>query len=83
MLEAAGTCCVVHANDCNNCWWSSEEAMHSGTVILAMHVHRRFPEANIVVLPCKWTQYVGPNNVACCWSTMLLPFAMNVYLVIL
>ena len=23
--------------------------------------------ANIVVVPCKRTQRVGPNNVACCW----------------
>ena len=27
--------------------------------------------ANIVVVPCKWPQHVGPNNVACCWPTML------------
>ena len=31
--------------------------------------------ANIVVVPCKGTQHVGPNNVACCWPTMLSPFA--------
>ena len=31
--------------------------------------------ANIVVVPCKRTQHVGPNNVACYWSTMLRPFA--------
>ena len=31
--------------------------------------------ANIVVAPCKRTQHVGPNNVACCWPTMLRPFA--------
>ena len=24
---------------------------------------------------CKRTQHVGPNNVACCWPTMLRPFA--------
>ena len=30
--------------------------------------------ANIVVVPCKRTQDVGPNNVAC-WPTMLRPFA--------
>ena len=30
--------------------------------------------ANIVVVPCKRTQHVGPNNVACCWPTMLHPF---------
>ena len=23
---------------------------------------------NIVVVPCKWTQPVGPNNVACWWE---------------
>ena len=31
--------------------------------------------ANIVVVPCKRAQHVGPNNVACCWPTMLRPFA--------
>ena len=31
--------------------------------------------ANVVVVPCKGTQHVGPNNVACCWPTMLRPFA--------
>ena len=30
---------------------------------------------NIVVAPCKRTQHVGPNNIACCWPTMLRPFA--------
>ena len=30
--------------------------------------------ANIVV-PCKRTQHVGLYNVACCWPTMLPPFA--------
>ena len=25
--------------------------------------------ANIVVVPCKRTQHVGPSNVACCWPT--------------
>ena len=24
---------------------------------------------------CKRTQHVGPNNVGCCWPTMLRPFA--------
>ena len=33
--------------------------------------------ANIVVVPCIRTQHVRPNyvNVACCWQTMLPPFA--------
>ena len=31
--------------------------------------------ANIVVVPCKRMQHVRPNNVACCWPTMLRPFA--------
>ena len=31
--------------------------------------------ANIVVVPCKRTQRVGPNNAACCRPTMLRPFA--------
>ena len=33
MLEAIGTCCVVHANErnnCQHCWRSSKEATHSG-----------------------------------------------------
>ena len=30
--------------------------------------------ANIVVVPCKQMQHVGPNNVVCCWPTMLRPF---------
>ena len=30
--------------------------------------------ANIVVVPRKRTQHVGPNNVACCWPTMLRSF---------
>ena len=37
MLGVVGTCCVVHANErnnCRNCWRLSKEAMHSGTVIL-------------------------------------------------
>ena len=37
MLGVVGTCCVVHANERNNCqpcWRFSKEAMHSGTVIL-------------------------------------------------
>ena len=29
----------------------------------------------VVVVPCKRTQHVGPNNDACCWPTMLRPFA--------
>ena len=32
--------------------------------------------ANIVVVPCKRTRHVGPNSVACCWPTMLRPFAL-------
>ena len=31
--------------------------------------------SNIVMVPCKRTQHVEPNNVACCWPTMLRPFA--------
>ena len=31
--------------------------------------------ANIVVVSCKRTQHVGPSNVACCWPTILRPFA--------
>ena len=33
--------------------------------------------ANIVVVPCKRTQHVGPNNVACCWPTMLRLFVLS------
>ena len=53
LLALICTCCVVHAHERNNCqhlWRSSKEAMHSGTIILAMHVHRHFHEANIVVV---------------------------------
>ena len=31
--------------------------------------------ANIVVVPCKRTQHIRPNNVVCCWPIMLRPFA--------
>ena len=31
--------------------------------------------ADIVEVPCKRTQHVGPNNVGCCWPRMLRPFA--------
>ena len=30
---------------------------------------------NIVVVPCKRMQHVGPNNAVCCWPTMPRPFA--------
>ena len=40
------------------------------------HYTQQVPtSANIVVVPCKPTQHVGPNNVACCWPTTLRPFA--------
>ena len=32
-------------------------------------------KCHIVVVPCKRAQHVGPNNVGCCWPTMLRPFA--------
>ena len=60
MLEVVGTCCVVRANERNNCqrcWRSSKETIYSGTVILAMRVRRRFYEANVVVAPCKRAQH--------------------------
>ena len=60
MLGVVGTCCMVHANErnnCQHCWRSSTEAMHSGTVILTMRGTRRFHEANIVVVSCKRAQY--------------------------
>ena len=109
-------------NNCQHCWRSSKESMHSGTVILKkrlqcactdvftrptllwFHANRgnvvaqRFAghrtivilrlvapkltgfklyvlSANIVVVPCKRTQHVGPDNVASSWPTMLRPFA--------
>ena len=37
MLRVVGICCVVHANErnnCQHCWRLSKEAMHSGIVIL-------------------------------------------------
>ena len=55
-VVVVGACCVVHANErnnCQHCWRLSNEAMHPGTVILkkiAMRMHGRFHEANIVVL---------------------------------
>ena len=33
--------------------------------------------ANIVVVPCKRTQHIRPNNVACCWPTMLRLFVLS------
>ena len=109
-------------NNCQHCWRSSKEAMHSGTAILKKRlrctctdvftrptllwfhangrnvVAQRFAghrtivmlrlvapkltgfklyvtSANIVVVPCKRTQHVGPDNVASSWPTMLRPFA--------
>ena len=56
MLGVVGICRVVHVNERNNCqqcWRSSKEVMHSGTIILAIRVRRRFHEANIVVVSCK------------------------------
>ena len=32
-------------------------------------------DGNIIVVPCKRTQHVGSNNVACRWPTMLRLFA--------
>ena len=56
LLALVDTCCVVH----QHCWRLSEDAMHSGTIILkkkiAMRMHRCFHEANIVVVPCKRAQ---------------------------
>ena len=37
LLGVVGNCCVVHANErnnCQHCWRSSKEAMYSDTVIL-------------------------------------------------
>ena len=36
IMGIVGTCCLVRANErnnCQHCWRSSKEAMHSGTVI--------------------------------------------------
>ena len=85
ILGVVGTCCVVYANERNNyqhCWRSSKEAMHSGTVILAMRVHRRFHEANIVVIPCKCSQHCcatlrrsrNSGNVGTCCAKSLTGF---------
>ena len=54
MLGVVDTCCMVHANRCNNCqhcWWSSKEVMYSGTVILnkiAMHMCRVFTRPRLL-----------------------------------
>ena len=85
MLGVVGICCVVHANERNSyqhCWRSSKEAMHSGTVILTMRVHRRFHEANIVVIPCKCSQHCcatlrrsrNNKNVGTCCAKSLTGF---------
>ena len=84
ILGDVGTCCVVHANEHNNCQRSSKEAMHdSGTVILkkiAMRVRRRFYEANNIVVPYR-RNMLGPkmfnSSVKCCWPTMSHPFACD------
>ena len=136
MLDVVGTCCVVHANErnnCQHCWWSSKEAMHSDTVILkkdcnahtktfswgiAASQHccgsmqkgatllryaspdtKKIEKLGLVVPKVWWFQIkrnkcqqmptllwfrVRPNNVACCWPTMLRPFAwVNVLHVVL
>ena len=60
ILGIIGTCWVVHANErnnCQHCWQSSKEVMHSGTIILATRVRRRFQEGNIVVVLCKRAQH--------------------------
>ena len=43
-------------NNCQHCWRLSEEAIHLGTVILAVRTHRCFREVSIVVVPCKRAQ---------------------------
>ena len=87
MLGVIGTCCVVHANErnnCQHCWRSSKEAMHSGTVILALCVCRRFHEANNVVVPCKRAQHCyatlrrsqNNGNVGTCCANSLTGFKL-------
>ena len=91
MLGVVGTCCVEHANErnnCQHCWRLSKEAMHSGTVILkkriAMRMHRRFHEANIVVVPCKRAKHCyatlrrlqNNRNVGTCCAKSLTGFKL-------
>ena len=56
-LGVVGTCCVgacKRTQQLPTLLASSKEAMHSGTVILAMRVRKHFHAANIVVVPgCK------------------------------
>ena len=58
-LGVVGTCCLAPVNERNNCqrcWRSSKEAMHSGTVLhlfLKKMAMQCFHEANIVVVPCE------------------------------
>ena len=43
----------------------------------SLTVFKLYPSnANIFVVPRKRTQHIGHNNVACCWPTILRPFAL-------
>ena len=90
MLGVFGTCCVVHANErnnCQHCWRLSKEAVHFGYVILkkiAMRMHRRFHEASIVVVTCKRAKHCcamlrrsqNNRNVGTCCAKSLTSFKL-------
>ena len=59
-------CCVLLANNVESVCMGLSKSL-TGLKLYAT-------SANIVVVPCKRTQHVGPNNVACCYPTMLRPF---------
>ena len=48
------------------------------TIEMSVVVTQKVSKSAVVVVdPCKRTQHVGPNNVACCLPTMSRPFAWN------
>ena len=58
MLRVVGTCCVVHANErnnCQHCWQMSKEAMHSHTVLNPCNARAQtFSRGQLA--PCKRAQ---------------------------
>ena len=63
-------CCVFVGQQCCVRLYGSKRLTDSN---YTQHVPT---SANIVVVQCKRTQHVVLNNVACCWPTMLRPFAL-------
>ena len=71
----------LHANGCNIV--ALRFAFHKTKEMLGLVArpvsNYMQQSANIVGVPCKRTQHVGPNNVACCWQTILHPFGWTVH----